>query len=122
MFVSERVRQDERVEPVVFHRSHPVTFAGPGGDPRRHREDQMAAFLQALDQQPLRPLDRDRDRAGELPHLPVQLGQASDIMAHPDLSDALPRPVHDAQLMMLAAPVDSGEMRPALNLIQLEYS
>ncbi len=73
----------------------------------------MAPRLQVLDEQAPGPLDRDRQPAPEAAHLPIQLGQARDIMRHPELLPSLARLINHAQLVMLSAPVDPGKPLPA---------
>src|SRR5215212_3542355 len=109
MLVTQQVGQHERVEPVVFDRRHLVTLSGPGRNARRDWKDGMPPCLQVLHQQAFGPLHRDRQAAAKGGHLPVQLGQPSNVMPNSPLDQASPGQVHQAQLVLLSSPVNAGE-------------
>ena len=111
VLVAQGVGQHEGVEDVVFAAGGPIALPGPGRDPRRDRVDHMPSGLQVLNQQPLGPLDRDRQPGPKPTELLVEPSQAGDVMGQADLAPPSPGRVHDADLMMTAAPVDPDEHR-----------
>jgi hypothetical protein len=111
VLVAQGVSQHERVEHVVFAAGGPVALPGSGRDPRGDRIDHMPAGLQVLHQQPLGPLHRDRQPGPKPTELLVETGQPGDVMGQPDLAAWDAGRVHDADLMMAAAPIDPDEHR-----------
>lgn len=76
----------------------------------------MPLALQMLNEQALGSLDRDRQPITEPVQLPIELGQASDVVGSSQLQQPLAVMIEHTELMMLTAPVDAGEHRPG-NLI-----
>jgi hypothetical protein len=72
----------------------------------------MTAGLQVLDQQSLGPFDRHRQPLAMWGELGVELDQAGNIMGPPEVRLALAGAVDDAQLVVLATPVDPDEHLP----------
>jgi hypothetical protein len=109
VLMAQGVGQHERVEDVVLAAGSPVALTGAGRDPGRDRINQVPTGLQVLDQQPLGPLDRNRQPDPEPAEFPVQLGQPGDVMGHTGLAAPGAGGVDHAQLMVAAAPIDPDE-------------
>jgi hypothetical protein len=95
---AEGVRQDKRVEPVIFGRGDAVAFQRSGSDARRHREDGLAAGVQCSTRI-FGALDRDQQSCAVQGERGVELGHTLDIasdalLRHPPprFTNSRPRP------------------------------
>jgi hypothetical protein len=109
VLVAQGVGQGEGVEDVVLAAGHPVALAGAGGDPGIDREDAVPAGLQPLNEQPLRAFHADRQAGSQLGEFRVELVEACNVVAQPDLPLSLSGRADRAELMVAGAPVDTDE-------------
>jgi hypothetical protein len=109
VLVAQGVGQGEGVEDVVLAAAHPVALAGAGGDPGIDREDAVPAGLQSLAQQALGAFHADRQAGPQRGEFGVELVEACDVVAQPDLPLPLSGGVDRAELVVAGAPVDADE-------------
>jgi hypothetical protein len=107
--VAESVGERPGVEGVVLARRDPVALTQAGGDAWVDRVDLMAEREQLLDQQPVRPLNRDRQRQRQRRQLLRHPLEPSAIVRNTQLEQPLAAAVDHAQLMLLAAPIDASK-------------
>ena len=66
--------------------------------------------------------DRDRHSRTEPAQLSVEPDQAGNVRRHPQLGLSLPAGIDNADLVVLATPVDPGEHRPLLIVMAFEQA
>jgi hypothetical protein len=110
VFVAEAVGQDERVEGIVLLRCHAVAFPRSRGDFRRDAVEGVTCGLKALDQQSLASFDGDSGQWCVAAQVPVQTLEAVSGVRIAPLVHDLAGLVHEAELLMGIAPVDTGEL------------
>ena len=107
MIGARQLAQHERVEPVRLAARDPKPRAGRGDLVGMQREHPQPRVQQPLDQQPVRPLDRDQRNLQ--PHqLPAQPPQPLLVVRERGREQFLARLVGDQHVVLVRRPVNPG--------------